>query len=205
MSTFTVNYKDPASTAPKTSYIVDGSGAFRDTTKADGSGFTIFYKDQVANDAVIAPKNTVVLDAGGAQDPVLPQMGIGRGNASAGCDTIQIRRDTLENWATHNPILAAGEFGHVVGEQDLRIGDGFTEFLDLPNLLESGLYRASLVGNCVVIYAATHGQGHQPSNIEVRNASSGEVVSVVVSVDSLGTVEIASSHDLVGHEIIIRA
>lgn len=203
MSTFTVNYKDAApNAAPKTAYIVDGSSAARDTTKADASGFTIFYKDQVACDAVIAPKNTVVLDAGGAQDPTLPQIGIGRGDAAAGCDTIQIRRDTLVNWTTHNPILAAGEFGHVIGEQDLRIGDGVTSFLNLPNLLSNPPFESQLVGSCVTISSELHGQGPRPQ-VEVYTPT-GDEVSVAVSNNS-GDITISSSISLDGHSVVIRA
>lgn len=203
MSQFTVNYKGAApNAAPKTACFVDGSGASRDRTKTDGSGFTIFYKDQVASDAVIAPKNTVVLDAGGSKDPALPQIGIGRGDAAAGCDTIQIRRDTLPNWTTRNPILAAGEFGHVIGEQDLRIGDGVTPFLSLPNLLFKPPFESQLVGSCVTISSDLHGQGPRPQ-VEVY-APSGDEVSVAVSNNS-GDITISSSVSLDGHSVVIRA
>ena len=53
-----------------------------------------------------------------------------------GDTVIQIRRDTLSNWNTTDPILAQGEFGHVLNEQDLRIGDGVTPFSLLENILE---------------------------------------------------------------------
>jgi len=48
---------------------------------------------------------------------------------------IQIRRDTLSNWNNADPILAQGEFGHVLNELDLRIGDGVTQFSGLVNIL----------------------------------------------------------------------
>lgn len=53
--------------------------------------------------------------------------------------TIQLRRDTLANWLAKNPVLANGEIALVdknngVGEKNwvLRIGDGATEFKNLP-------------------------------------------------------------------------
>lgn len=53
--------------------------------------------------------------------------------------TIQLRRDTLANWLAKNPVLANGEIALVdknngVGEKNwvLRIGDGTTEFSNLP-------------------------------------------------------------------------
>lgn len=201
---FTITYKDAApSPTKKAAYIVNGGDANRTTfTKTDANGFTIFYKDQVSDDVVTAPKNTVILDAGGAQSPTLPQIGIGRGNAASGCDTIQIRRDSLANWVTHNPILTIGEFGHVIGEQDLRIGDGVTPFLALSNLLTNRPYEAQLVGSCVTITETVHKQGTRPQ-IEVY-APDGDEVSVAVS-NSAGTIEIASSNDLTGHTVVIRA
>lgn len=53
--------------------------------------------------------------------------------------TIQLRRDTLANWLAKNPVLANGEIALVdknnnVGEKNwvIRIGDGTTEFKNLP-------------------------------------------------------------------------
>lgn len=53
--------------------------------------------------------------------------------------TIQLRRDTLANWLAKNPVLANGEIALVdknngVGEKNwvIRIGDGTTEFSNLP-------------------------------------------------------------------------
>jgi hypothetical protein len=53
--------------------------------------------------------------------------------------TIQLRRDILANWLAKNPVLANGEIALVdknngVGEKNwvIRIGDGTTEFKNLP-------------------------------------------------------------------------
>lgn len=51
-------------------------------------------------------------------------------------NVIQIRRDTLAQWLLADPVLNDGEFGHVTGELDLRIGDGITVFSALENILE---------------------------------------------------------------------
>ena len=60
-----------------------------------------------------------------------------------GDSVIQIRRDTLANWQATDPILADGEFGHVSGELDLRIGDGTNVFSALENILEQPSVLAS--------------------------------------------------------------
>ena len=45
---------------------------------------------------------------------------------------IQLRRDTIANWTTANPILAEGEYGYETDTGYERIGDGSTAFLSLP-------------------------------------------------------------------------
>ena len=44
---------------------------------------------------------------------------------------IQIRRDTLSNWTTHNPILAIGELAYVTDTDAFKVGDGTTVFNSL--------------------------------------------------------------------------
>ena len=46
-------------------------------------------------------------------------------------DIIQIRRDTAALWTTHNPILAAGEFGYENDTAKIKIGDGTTTWTSL--------------------------------------------------------------------------
>ena len=43
-----------------------------------------------------------------------------------------MRRDTLANWNSVNPVLAQGEWGWVIGTEDFKIGDGVHTWLDLP-------------------------------------------------------------------------
>jgi hypothetical protein len=44
---------------------------------------------------------------------------------------IVLRQDTLENWNTNNPILLSGEFGYVTDLNQLKIGNGSSEWKDL--------------------------------------------------------------------------
>ena len=44
---------------------------------------------------------------------------------------IQIRRDTLSNWTSANPILAVGELGYVTDTDAFKVGDGNTAFTSL--------------------------------------------------------------------------
>lgn len=44
---------------------------------------------------------------------------------------IQIRRDTSNNWATYNPILADGEFALETDTRKLKIGNGEQPYTEL--------------------------------------------------------------------------
>jgi len=52
---------------------------------------------------------------------------------------IQMRRGTLAQWTSANPILAIGESGYETDTNRIRIGDGTTNFLSLPFLGNTGL------------------------------------------------------------------
>lgn len=43
----------------------------------------------------------------------------------------QIRRDTAANWASANPVLAAGEPAYAIDTGVQKIGDGVTAWSDL--------------------------------------------------------------------------
>ena len=45
---------------------------------------------------------------------------------------VQLRRGTLAQWTSANPVLLAGEAGYETDTGILRIGDGTTAFLSLP-------------------------------------------------------------------------
>lgn len=45
---------------------------------------------------------------------------------------IQIRRDTADNWAAANPILAQGEMGYEIDTNKAKFGNGATPYNDRP-------------------------------------------------------------------------
>jgi hypothetical protein len=49
-------------------------------------------------------------------------------------DIIRIRRDTLANWTSVNPVLAIGEISYDTTSEAIRIGDGSTVWLSLPEI-----------------------------------------------------------------------
>lgn len=51
---------------------------------------------------------------------------------------IQIRRDTLANWTSRNPIPASGEPCYETDTRKFKIGDGSTAYLSLPYQGDSG-------------------------------------------------------------------
>lgn len=46
--------------------------------------------------------------------------------------TFKLRRDTAENWARNNPVLAQAEPGYETDTRCLKIGDGTTDWNNLP-------------------------------------------------------------------------
>jgi hypothetical protein len=74
--------------------------------------------------------------------------------------TLQLKRGTASRWRELNPILAAGEPGFVLDENRLKIGDGSTEWNDLPYIGESCVVNANThydfpsIGREDVIYKA---------------------------------------------------
>lgn len=47
---------------------------------------------------------------------------------------IQIRRDTLADWNSNNPVLQNGEIAFVMDQNKIKIGDGVNTFSNLPYL-----------------------------------------------------------------------
>ena len=201
MTTTTINYKSgPPSTPQNSAIILNGGNADNTAATDNATGrFTVFYGDKdPSGDVVTSP--TTVVNGSGATPPNQPQTGLNGGSVT-GADTIQIRRDIEANWRAFNPVLLSGELGFATDTKELKIGPG--NWADLPNLLECAPYEAALVGNCVSITAATHGQGQRP-DVTIY-APDGSEVSVAITVDAAGTVEIASNVDLTGHTAVIRA
>lgn len=50
---------------------------------------------------------------------------------------IQVRRDTLLNWNSSNPVLASGEIAFISDNNQLKVGDGSSTFTNLPYLQSS--------------------------------------------------------------------
>jgi hypothetical protein len=57
---------------------------------------------------------------------------------------IQIRRDTLANWTSNNPILANGEISFVTDLNRIKVGDGTQNWLDL-GYLEADAFIGSVI------------------------------------------------------------
>lgn len=74
--------------------------------------------------------------------------------------TIQFKRGTAARWAELNLVLEAGQPGFVTDENRLKIGDGITEWNDLPYVGESSVvneqthYDFPSIGRVNVIYKA---------------------------------------------------
>ena len=49
-------------------------------------------------------------------------------------DIIRIRRDTLANWTSVDPVLAIGEISYDTTSEAIRVGDGATAWLSLPEI-----------------------------------------------------------------------
>jgi hypothetical protein len=48
--------------------------------------------------------------------------------------TIQLRRDTEQNWTTNNPVLASGEIAFSTDQYNIKIGDGVSNWSSLEYL-----------------------------------------------------------------------
>lgn len=51
--------------------------------------------------------------------------------------TFKLRRATLEQWTQKNPILVEGEPGYVLDTNQLKIGNGTSNWNELPYLINS--------------------------------------------------------------------
>lgn len=58
---------------------------------------------------------------------------------------IQIRRDLAAEWTTVNPVIADGEFGFEQDTKKLKIGDGVTDWINLPYILGDTLSMSDRV------------------------------------------------------------
>lgn len=58
---------------------------------------------------------------------------------------IQMRRDTAANWSSANPILATGEIGFDTTNNEIRIGDGASNWAGLSAIGTGGGYAVNYV------------------------------------------------------------
>lgn len=74
--------------------------------------------------------------------------------------TLQLKRGTAARWKELNPVLAAGEPGFSIDNNELKIGDGQTSWNDLRPIGESCVVNANThydfpsIGKAYVIYKA---------------------------------------------------
>lgn len=64
---------------------------------------------------------------------------------------IKLRRDTLANWTTANPILDLGEPGYVTDTEQLKIGNGVDDWDTLPYFF--GGFDGGTISNALIITA----------------------------------------------------
>lgn len=69
---------------------------------------------------------------------------------------IQVRRDTLANWTSFNPILSDGEIGYERGANKIKIGNGTSSWSTLP-YLSSGSESVDLTDFLMVVEYPTGG------------------------------------------------
>jgi hypothetical protein len=87
---------------------------------------------------------------------------------------IQIRRDTLNNWTSNNPVLSSGEISFVTDLNRIKVGDGVQNWLDL-GYLEADAFIGSVImgvdteGNYVETVIA--GDGVSVSGADAASAS----------------------------------
>jgi hypothetical protein len=61
---------------------------------------------------------------------------------------VQVRRGTLAQWASANPILGDGEIGYITDLRSIKVGDGATVWNSLPPLYTGGGHvRGAFVAN----------------------------------------------------------
>lgn len=73
---------------------------------------------------------------------------------------IQLRRDTAANWTSYNPVLAEGELGYELDTMKFKVGDGSTEWNDLPYTI-SDTTTASNIGTGEGVFSGKVGDDLQ--------------------------------------------
>ena len=93
---------------------------------------------------------------------------------------IQLRRDTTANWANVNPILSDGEMGYDINTNEIRIGDGSTDWTGLSGNTIGGGGGAASTGN--VTFSDTNIIGTANLRLQPNIAESGSYLDVYLTV-----------------------
>lgn len=99
---------------------------------------------------------------------------------------IQLRNDTASNWTSANPTLARGELGIEIDTNKLKIGDGATDWNDLP-------YSGIDINELIPYVSYTHNQ-ISASNTWTINHGLGFYPSITIFDSSSQQVEGAVTH-----------
>ena len=93
---------------------------------------------------------------------------------------IQLRRDTTANWANVNPILSDGEMGYDINTNEIRIGDGSTDWTGLSGNTIGGGGGAASTGN--VTFSDTNIIGTANLRLQPNVTESGSYLDVYLTV-----------------------
>ena len=92
---------------------------------------------------------------------------------------IQLRRDTTANWANVNPILSDGEMGYDINTNEIRIGDGSTDWTGLSGNTIGGGGGAASTGN--VTFSDTNIIGTANLRLQPNVTESGSYLDVYLT------------------------
>lgn len=93
------------------------------------------------------------------------------------------RQGTASQWASKNPVLAAGEFGYDTTNDVVKIGDGKTAWLSLPSLFRKKKYDLDSLSWAEIAEIAKAGRAACVFNIgdeKTITLSTGEKITLVI-------------------------
>ena len=90
---------------------------------------------------------------------------------------IQVRRDTLSNWNSNDPVLANGEIAFVTNENKFKVGNGTDSFTELPYLQADAYIDSVVLGTDTTGNYAAQVTG---TGAGISVTGSGESASVVI-------------------------
>jgi len=107
---------------------------------------------------------------------------------------IQLRRGTLAEWTSANPILAEGEIGVELDTSKLKMGDGIQNYLALSYIGLGEINTASNLGSGEELFKQKTG-----SDLEFRTITSGSGISLATNTND---VEITVDPSGVDHDLL---